>query len=68
MLAIQDESGVTYVRADRIDGFKVNYYTLEVTICLNGQTIMTLLESRDEVDKIIRVITENINEEGEEVC
>ena len=29
---------------------------------------MTLLESRDEVDKIIKVITENINEEGEEVC
>jgi hypothetical protein len=27
---------------------------------------MTLLESRDEVDKIIKVITENINEEGEE--
>lgn len=68
MLAVQNESKVTYLRTDRIDGFKINYNTLEITIYLNGQIITTLLESKDEVDKIIRVITENINEEGEEVC
>ena len=67
MLAIQNESEVTYLRTDRIDGFKINYNTFEITICLNGQIITTLLESKDEVDKIIKVITENINEEGEEV-
>lgn len=65
MLAIQDESGLTYLRTDRIDGFKINYDTLEVTICLNGQTIMTLLGSKDEADKITKIITEKIltNEE-----
>ena len=67
MLTIQNESEITYLRTDRIDGFKINYNTLEITICLNGQIITTLLESKDEVDKIIKVITENINEEGEEV-
>lgn len=60
MLAIQDESGLTYLRTDRIDGFKINYDTLEVTICLNGQTIMTLLGSKDEADKITKIITEKM--------
>lgn len=65
MLAIQNESGLTYLRTDRIDGFKINYDTLEVTICLNGQTIMTLLGSRDEADKITKIITEKmLTDEG----
>lgn len=60
MLAIPGESGLTYLRTDRIDGFKINYDTLEVTICLNGQTIMTLLGSKDEADKITKIITEKM--------
>lgn len=66
MIKILGSDGWYYFNINRIDGFNFDLNDLYVRVYLKSKTVAFYVKEQKDILDFIKVITENINEEGEE--